>query len=92
MGPGLNLAPGSTSRLSKPGCIHVPPIAELSSLHRTHTPTALLSPVAVCTRSATSPLPFAALQVILMGAIEGYRYQGGIKGSSGLDKLHPGGQ
>jgi len=27
-----------------------------------------------------------------MGAIEGYRYQGGIKGSSGLDKLHPGGQ
>jgi light-harvesting complex II chlorophyll a/b binding protein 1/light-harvesting complex II chlorophyll a/b binding protein 2 len=32
-----------------------------------------------------------AVQVILMGLIEGYRINGGISGDLGLDRLHPGG-
>jgi hypothetical protein len=41
--------------------------------------------------NARSIIATLLVQIILMGSIEGYRYQGGIKGDQGLDRLHPGG-
>ncbi len=33
----------------------------------------------------------SAMQVIVMGWVEGYRASGDVKGLEGLDQLHPGG-
>ncbi|DBB13488.1 hypothetical protein WJX82_003124 [Trebouxia sp. C0006] len=41
--------------------------------------------------NARSIIATLIVQVILMGAIEGYRFQGGIKGDEGFDRLYPGG-
>ncbi|KAL3148514.1 hypothetical protein ABBQ38_013953 [Trebouxia sp. C0009 RCD-2024] len=41
--------------------------------------------------NARSILATLIVQVLLMGAIEGYRFQGGIKGDEGFDRLYPGG-